>query len=88
MSIAITLHLLAVVVWVGGMFFAWMALRPVAAPLLEPPLNGSPAQAPKLTAASTSKTNRAMSLGFMGISIGRRTSAAGHHGFFLLSRGG
>ncbi len=38
MSIAITLHLLAVVVWVGGMFFAWMALRPVAATLLEPPL--------------------------------------------------
>ena len=38
MSIAITLHLLAVVVWVGGMFFAYMALRPVAAALLEPPL--------------------------------------------------
>lgn len=37
MFIAITLHLLAVVVWVGGMFFAWMALRPVAATLLEPP---------------------------------------------------
>lgn len=37
MSIAITLHLLAVVVWVGGMFFAYMALRPVAASLLEPP---------------------------------------------------
>lgn len=36
MSIAITLHLLAVVVWVGGMFFAYMALRPAAA-LLEPP---------------------------------------------------
>ena len=38
MYIAITLHLLAAVVWVGGMFFAWMALRPVAASLLEPPL--------------------------------------------------
>jgi uncharacterized membrane protein len=38
MFIAITLHLLAVVVWVGGMFFAYMALRPVAASLLEPPL--------------------------------------------------
>lgn len=38
MSIAISLHLLAVVVWVGGMFFAYMALRPVAATLLEPPL--------------------------------------------------
>ena len=31
MYIAITLHLLAVVIWVGGMFFAYMALRPVAA---------------------------------------------------------
>ena len=38
MFIAITLHLLAVVIWVGGMFFAWMALRPVAASLLEPAL--------------------------------------------------
>lgn len=38
MSIAISLHLLAAVVWVGGMFFAYMALRPVAASLLEPPL--------------------------------------------------
>jgi uncharacterized membrane protein len=38
MFIAITLHLLAVVIWVGGMFFAYMALRPVAAALLEPPL--------------------------------------------------
>ena len=37
MFIAITLHLLAVVIWVGGMFFAYMALRPVAAALLEPP---------------------------------------------------
>jgi len=34
---AISLHLLAVVIWVGGMFFAYMALRPVAASLLEPP---------------------------------------------------
>lgn len=37
MSVALLLHLLAVVVWVGGMFFAYMALRPVAAALLEPP---------------------------------------------------
>lgn len=36
-SIALKLHLLAVVVWVGGMFFAWMCLRPVAASQLEPP---------------------------------------------------
>ena len=36
MFIAITLHLLAVIVWVGGMFFAHMALRPAANELLEP----------------------------------------------------
>ncbi|MCK4743141.1 MAG: CopD family protein [Sulfuriflexus sp.] len=36
MTIAITLHVLSAVIWVGGMFFAWMALRPVAANLLEP----------------------------------------------------
>jgi len=38
MSIAVTLHLLAAVIWVGGMFFAHQVLRPVAADLLEPPL--------------------------------------------------
>jgi len=37
LSIALLLHLLGVVVWVGGMFFAYMALRPVAAAMLEPP---------------------------------------------------
>ena len=37
MSIAPLLHLSGVVVWVGGMFFAYMALRPVAAAVLEPP---------------------------------------------------
>ena len=37
-AIAIALHLLAAVVWVGGMFFAHQALRPVAAALLDPPL--------------------------------------------------
>jgi uncharacterized membrane protein len=30
MAIAITLHLLATVVWVGGMFFAHLVLRPAA----------------------------------------------------------
>ena len=35
--IAITLHVLSAVIWVGGMFFAYMALRPVAASVLEPP---------------------------------------------------
>ena len=38
MAVAIALHLLAAVIWVGGMFFAYMALRPAAASLLEPPL--------------------------------------------------
>ena len=37
MGIALLLHLLSVVIWVGGMFFAYMALRPVAAAVLEPP---------------------------------------------------
>jgi uncharacterized membrane protein len=37
MSVAIALHVLSAVVWVGGMFFAYTALRPVAASLLEPP---------------------------------------------------
>lgn len=37
MVIALPLHILATVIWVGGMFFAYMALRPVAASLLEPP---------------------------------------------------
>jgi len=37
MKIAILLHVLGVVVWVGGMFFAYMALRPAAAQLLDPP---------------------------------------------------
>jgi len=38
MAFAILLHILATVVWVGGMFFAYLALRPVAATLLEPPV--------------------------------------------------
>jgi uncharacterized membrane protein len=37
MPILITLHLLAAVIWVGGMFFAYQCLRPVAAIQLEPP---------------------------------------------------
>lgn len=38
MGIAALLHVLSVVIWVGGMFFAYMALRPVAASQLEPPV--------------------------------------------------
>lgn len=36
MTAAIYLHLLGVTVWIGGMFFAYMALRPAAASVLEP----------------------------------------------------
>ncbi|MBT8764629.1 CopD family protein [Metapseudomonas boanensis] len=31
------IHLLAALIWVGGMFFAWMVLRPAAVETLEPP---------------------------------------------------
>lgn len=37
MAIAILLHLFGAFVWVGGMFFAYTSLRPVAADLLPPP---------------------------------------------------
>lgn len=36
-SVSLVLHLLSAVVWVGGMFFAYMFLRPTAAAQLEPP---------------------------------------------------
>ena len=32
------LHIASVVIWVGGMFFAWVCLRPVAAANLQPPV--------------------------------------------------
>ncbi|MGH8477082.1 MAG: CopD family protein [Methylococcales bacterium] len=35
-AIAIALHLLSAVVWVGGMFFAYVVLRPASLKLLEP----------------------------------------------------
>lgn len=38
MSVSIALHLLSVILWVGGMMFAHMMLRPAAAQVLEPPL--------------------------------------------------
>ena len=37
MQIALLLHLLADVVWIGGMFLAYMAVRPAAVEALEPP---------------------------------------------------
>ena len=36
-ALAISLHILSAVVWVGGMFFAYQVLRPVAARQFEPP---------------------------------------------------
>ena len=36
MVILIALHILAAVIWVGGMFFAYMVLRPSAGPLETP----------------------------------------------------
>jgi len=36
--LTIVLHVLSVVIWVGGMFFAYMCLRPIAASQLEPPV--------------------------------------------------
>lgn len=38
MKILLLLHILGVVIWVGGMFFAYMVLRPIAAQLLESPI--------------------------------------------------
>lgn len=37
MALLVVLHVLAAVVWVGGMVFAYMFLRPVAGAQLEPP---------------------------------------------------
>jgi uncharacterized membrane protein len=37
MAISVTLHILAAVIWVGGMFFAYMALRPAIVETLQPP---------------------------------------------------
>lgn len=37
MKLALMLHLLGAVIWIGGMFFAYLALRPSAAELLQPP---------------------------------------------------
>ena len=38
MSVSIALHLLSAILWVGGMIFAHMMLRPAAVQVLEPPL--------------------------------------------------
>ena len=36
-ALAYSLHVLAALIWVGGMFFAWMILRPAAIKALEGP---------------------------------------------------
>lgn len=36
-AVAYSLHLLAALIWVGGMFFAWMILRPAAMAALDGP---------------------------------------------------
>ena len=38
MAYALFLHILSAVVWVGGMFVAYMAVRPATVEVLEPPL--------------------------------------------------
>ncbi len=37
MAVSQLIHLLSAVIWVGGMFFAYMALRPAAVEVLQPP---------------------------------------------------
>ena len=37
MKLPLLIHLLGVTIWIGGMFFAYMALRPAAAQVLQPP---------------------------------------------------
>lgn len=37
LALGVSLHIIGAVIWVGGMFFAYMVLRPSAAQLLEPP---------------------------------------------------
>ena len=37
MTIALFLHVISGVIWIGGMFLAYMAVRPAAVEVLEPP---------------------------------------------------
>lgn len=41
MSLAIALHVLAAVVWVGGMFYAYMAMRPAVAQVVDASQRGA-----------------------------------------------
>ena len=38
MAVALFLHLISDVIWIGGMFLAYMAVRPAVVEVLEPPL--------------------------------------------------
>ena len=37
MTIALFLHIMSAVIWIGGMFLAYVAVRPTAVEVLEPP---------------------------------------------------
>ncbi|MEE9326162.1 MAG: CopD family protein [Cocleimonas sp.] len=37
MSIALAVHLLSIIIWVGGMFFAHQVMRPAVVEILDPP---------------------------------------------------
>ncbi len=41
MGLAIALHVLSAVIWVGGMFFAYMAMRPAVVEVVEPAQRGA-----------------------------------------------
>ncbi|MGO1461265.1 MAG: CopD family protein [Oleiphilaceae bacterium] len=41
MSLAIALHVLSAVIWVGGMFFAYMAMRPAVVEVVEETRRGA-----------------------------------------------
>ena len=40
MSLAIAIHVLSAVIWVGGMFYAYMAMRPAVAQVVDPSQRG------------------------------------------------
>jgi uncharacterized membrane protein len=64
----VLIHLLAVIVWIGGMFFAHVCLRPVAAAQLQPP------QRLPLLAAILGRFLRCRRLG-AGAAVGQRPGA-------------
>jgi uncharacterized membrane protein len=41
MSLAIALHVLSAVIWVGGMFYAYLAMRPAVAQVVDPAQRGA-----------------------------------------------